>query len=163
MEELALFIRIYATVLTIILVVFIGWYILKGFAFMKAFKTCGHKHYWAGFVPFYRWYVLTECVGEKQVEVLPGLPVDMEVFKYWWVLMYIAGIIPCVGILVPIYRIICLGYCYKRVFEKVMGQRSTETAVLGYAACFIDIIAIIIFFAYSGRDESQDDNYNYNY
>lgn len=124
----------------------IGGYILSSFAVMKALKILGYDKPWLAWIPYGLYFALTEATGYATVDLNLGLSIDMNLFRFWWVLIIVTPMIPGVGMLLTTaLNIIVLGWNYGVLFAALDSKDYDETKGLGYVAGFFGIVAFIKF------------------
>lgn len=149
-EVLAALIAGFAGLAIFVGILAIAVYVLYGISHMKALKAMGYDKAWAAWIPFFSSYALADCIPETKENVnMFGLSIPGQVFKFWWLVSFVVAYVPAVGgILSLVVTILCAGFCYTSIYSILEGKSKDEVKVVGYLSGWINIIAIVKFFAY---------------
>lgn len=129
--------------LLIMVVVAIVMYVLYGISHSKALKAVGYHTPWLAWVPGGNLVALADATGEYEF-TLGTIVIPMNIFKWWWVLLFVLPLIPIIGsFLVLALTIIAQGWCYTRLYALIENKPLEQVSVVGYISAAVTLIPII--------------------
>lgn len=131
-------------------VVSIAVYVLSSIGISKVLGMYGYANKWHAWIPFLNYYALaTVALGDSKSYVLFGKDIPAAVFKFWWVSLFVTGLIPFVGGILGIaIQVICFGTVYTLIYSALENKTIEECKVLGYVSSIIGIIPLVKFLMY---------------
>lgn len=115
------FLMAYSAIVMIMFAIAIGIYVWTSILLQRALTYVGHPKPWAAWVPYYRYYVLSELCNEKDGNVtIFGYKVRADLFNLWILFALLVSFIPVIGQFAAIVlQWICGYYCYSVLFARI--------------------------------------------
>lgn len=146
--ELAAIIAFLGAYLVIAVVILLGCYVVTSIAHMKALKALGYDKPWMAWIPFANYYAYADSVtnGQDTVTLFGNLSVPVMVYKFWWIAIFVAPLIPVIGsLLLTVIIVVFLGNCYTKMYARLENTPEQDQQVIGYLSGFFAIIAVVKF------------------
>ena len=130
------------------LVLAVAIYVVNALATMKALKALGYDKSWMAWIPFANYYALADviCKDKDSIRIVNSFDVPANLFKFWWVLLFVAAFIPKIGgLLSETVLVLFLGTNFIKIFALYDRKSESEEQVLGYISGAFPIVAAIKF------------------
>ena len=119
-------------------------FVMNGLVHEVIFRKLGSKRTFLAWLPIANYYELAILTRDEnnQTKVF-GQYIDIKLFRFWYVAMSAAMVIPVVGGIIGIViQVVCLGTCYARAFAILEDRPVSEFTTTGYLCGAIPLIVI---------------------
>ena len=133
-------------------IIAVGMYVLRAIAFQKVLRKYKYRKSFLAWIPFAQYYALADAAAEGQTTLkLFSANCPVWWFKFWYVVVYVAGFVPFIGPLaITVFKMFFLGSVYRTIYARVENRTLGSRTALGFFSALIGLIPIIKFLSYDG-------------